>query len=118
MSNPVKILIMFLKPEKATEPASPLVPFLQKFAEPRNKKPSVSIFSNNIFDRNNFRMQLHSINLLCLTCCVKVLKLELKQIREQQDLLFRFMNFLKQEGAVHVLQFCLTVGEASLYILL
>lgn len=33
-----------LKPEKATEPPSPLVPFLQKFAEPRNKKPSVSIF--------------------------------------------------------------------------
>lgn len=41
----------------------------------------------------------------------QVLKLELKQIREQQDLLFRFMNFLKQEGAVHVLQFCLAVGE-------
>lgn len=40
-----------------------------------------------------------------------MLKLELKQIREQQDLLFRFMNFLKQEGAVHVLQFCLTVEE-------
>ncbi|XP_068454795.1 sorting nexin-14-like isoform X2 [Clinocottus analis] len=40
-----------------------------------------------------------------------VLKLDLKQIREQQDLLFRFMNFLKQEGAVHVLQFCLTVEE-------
>lgn len=39
------------------------------------------------------------------------MKLELKEIREQQDLLFRFMNFLKQEGAVHVLQFCLTVGE-------
>uniref|UniRef100_A0A671YXM8 Sorting nexin 14 n=1 Tax=Sparus aurata TaxID=8175 RepID=A0A671YXM8_SPAAU len=37
----------------------------------------------------------------------QVLKLELKEIREQQDLLFRFMNFLKQEGAVHVLQFCL-----------
>uniref|UniRef100_A0A8C5GL15 Sorting nexin 14 n=1 Tax=Gouania willdenowi TaxID=441366 RepID=A0A8C5GL15_GOUWI len=36
------------------------------------------------------------------------LKLELKEIREQQDLLFRFMNFLKQEGAVHVLQFCLS----------
>lgn len=44
----------------------------------------------------------------------QVLKLELKQIREQQDLLFRFMNFLKQEGAVHVLQICLTVGEAYL----
>ncbi|RMC13285.1 hypothetical protein DUI87_10820 [Hirundo rustica rustica] len=40
-----------------------------------------------------------------------VLKLELKEIRDQQDLLFRFMNFLKQEGAVHVLQFCLTVEE-------
>uniref|UniRef100_A0A4W4F3X1 Sorting nexin 14 n=1 Tax=Electrophorus electricus TaxID=8005 RepID=A0A4W4F3X1_ELEEL len=40
---------------------------------------------------------------------IKVLKLELQEIREQQDLLFRFMNFLKQEGAVHVLQFCLTV---------
>ncbi|XP_075874097.1 sorting nexin-14-like isoform X3 [Nelusetta ayraudi] len=40
-----------------------------------------------------------------------VLKLELKEIREQQDLLFRYMNFLKQEGAVHVLQFCLAVEE-------
>uniref|UniRef100_UPI0037E92A67 sorting nexin-14 isoform X2 n=1 Tax=Semicossyphus pulcher TaxID=241346 RepID=UPI0037E92A67 len=40
-----------------------------------------------------------------------VLKLELKEIRNDQDLLFRFMNFLKQEGAVHVLQFCLTVEE-------
>ncbi|KAF6116269.1 sorting nexin 14 [Phyllostomus discolor] len=74
------IFIVDSPPEKATEPPSPLVPFLQKFAEPRNKKPSV-------------------------------LKLELKQIREQQDLLFRFMNFLKQEGAVHVLQICLTVEE-------
>ncbi|XP_068609792.1 sorting nexin-14-like [Brachionichthys hirsutus] len=40
-----------------------------------------------------------------------VLKLQLKEIREQQDLLFRFMSFLKQEGAVHVLQFCLAVEE-------
>lgn len=45
--------------------------------------------------------------------CLQVLKLELKDIREQQDLLFRFMNFLKQEGAVHVLQFCLTVGKEA-----
>ncbi|XP_054251138.1 sorting nexin-14 isoform X2 [Indicator indicator] len=77
------LLLIFIDdspPEKATEPTSALVPFLQKFAEPRNKKPSV-------------------------------LKLELKEIRDQQDLLFRFMNFLKQEGAVHVLQFCLTVEE-------
>ncbi len=46
----------------------------------------------------------------CMLFC-KVLKLDLKEIREQQDLLFRFMSFLKEEGAVHVLQFCLTVGE-------
>ncbi|XP_041105455.1 sorting nexin-14 isoform X4 [Polyodon spathula] len=77
------LLLLFIDdtpPESDTEPPSALVPFLQKYAEPRNKKPSV-------------------------------LKLELKEIREQQDLLFRFMNFLKQEGAVHVLQFCLTVEE-------
>lgn len=45
---------------------------------------------------------------------LQVLKLELKEIREQQDLLFRFMNFLKQEGAVHVLQFCLAVGTITI----
>ncbi|KAJ3612742.1 hypothetical protein NHX12_019000 [Muraenolepis orangiensis] len=67
-------------PEEPAEPTTALVPFLQRYADPRNKKSSV-------------------------------LKLELKEIREQQDLLFRFMNFLKQEGAVHVLQFCLAVEE-------
>ncbi|XP_056281538.1 sorting nexin-14-like isoform X6 [Pseudoliparis swirei] len=77
------LLLIFIDnspPEEATEPASTLVPFLQKYSDIRSKKPSV-------------------------------LKLELKEIREQQDLLFRFMNFLKQEGAVHVLQFCLAVEE-------
>ncbi|KAM5163947.1 sorting nexin-14 isoform 2-T2 [Mantella aurantiaca] len=81
--NVNRLLLLFIDdspPEQATEPASNLVPFLQKFAEPQNKNPSV-------------------------------LKLELKEIREEQDLLFRFMNFLKQEGAVHVLQFCLSVEE-------
>ncbi|XP_077413214.1 sorting nexin-14 isoform X9 [Vanacampus margaritifer] len=77
------LLLLFIDnspPEAATEPTSMLVPFLQKYSDPRSRKPSV-------------------------------LKLELKEIREQQDLLFRFMNFLKQEGAVHVLQFCLAVEE-------
>ncbi|KAK2855848.1 hypothetical protein Q5P01_004583 [Channa striata] len=87
MADPDTVNLMVLifvddtPPEPATEPPSSLVPFLQKYADVGNKKPS------------------------------QVLKLELKQIREQQDLLFRFMNFLKQEGAVHVLQFCLTVEE-------
>uniref|UniRef100_A0A8B9L6J8 Sorting nexin-14-like n=1 Tax=Astyanax mexicanus TaxID=7994 RepID=A0A8B9L6J8_ASTMX len=49
--------------------------------------------------------------LFCTYVFMKVLKLDLKEIRDQQDLLFRFMSFLKQEGAVHVLQFCLTVEE-------
>ncbi|XP_041068402.1 sorting nexin-14 isoform X10 [Carcharodon carcharias] len=77
------LLLIFIDdspPEPATEPPSPLVPFLQKYADARNKAQSA-------------------------------LKLELKEIREQQDLLFWFMNFLKQEGAVHVLQFCFTVEE-------
>ncbi|XP_040284659.1 sorting nexin-14 isoform X2 [Bufo bufo] len=81
--NVNRLLLIFIDnspPEEATEPTSTLVPFLQKFAEPKNKNPSV-------------------------------LKLELKEIRAEQDLLFRFMSFLKQEGAVHVLQFCLTVEE-------
>lgn len=43
---------------------------------------------------------------------LQVLQLQLKAIRSQQDLLFRFLNFLKQEGAVHVLQFCLAAGKA------
>ncbi|XP_053566468.1 sorting nexin-14 isoform X2 [Bombina bombina] len=81
--NVNRLLLIFIDdspPEQATEPTSSLVPFLQKFADHKNKNPSV-------------------------------LKLELKEIRAEQDLLFRFMNFLKQERAVHVLQFCLTVEE-------
>ncbi|KAM6915488.1 sorting nexin-14-like [Xenentodon cancila] len=86
MADPDTVNLMVLifvddtPPEPATEPPSPLVPFLQKYANVSSKKSSV-------------------------------LKMELKQIREQQDLLFRFINFLKQEGAVHVLQFCLAVEE-------
>uniref|UniRef100_A0A8C5WYC2 Sorting nexin 14 n=1 Tax=Laticauda laticaudata TaxID=8630 RepID=A0A8C5WYC2_LATLA len=37
-------------PEMATEPASPLVPFLQKFAESRNKKPSALHFELKEFE--------------------------------------------------------------------
>ncbi|XP_035986313.1 sorting nexin-14 isoform X2 [Fundulus heteroclitus] len=86
MADPDTVNLMVLifvddaPPEAATDPPSPLVPFLQKYTSVSSKKPSV-------------------------------LKLELKEIREQQDLLFRFLNFLKQEGAVHVLQFCLAVEE-------
>uniref|UniRef100_A0AAY5EC99 PXA domain-containing protein n=1 Tax=Electrophorus electricus TaxID=8005 RepID=A0AAY5EC99_ELEEL len=80
VNHMVLIFIDDTPPEQATEPPSSLVPFLQKYADSRNRKHSV-------------------------------LKLDLKTIRKQQDLLFHFMSFLKQEGAVHVLQFCLTVEE-------
>uniref|UniRef100_A0A671L071 Sorting nexin-14-like n=1 Tax=Sinocyclocheilus anshuiensis TaxID=1608454 RepID=A0A671L071_9TELE len=80
VNHMVLIFIDDNPPEPVTDPPSALVPFLEKFADPRNTKSSV-------------------------------LKLDLKEIREQQDLLFRFMSFLKEEGAVHVLQFCLTVEE-------
>ncbi len=56
-------------------------------------------------------ISVQSLSTCSLSLSHQVLKLELKEIREQQDLLFRFMNFLKQEGAVHVLQFCLAVGK-------
>ncbi|XP_064846723.1 sorting nexin-14-like isoform X7 [Oncorhynchus masou masou] len=80
VNHMVLIFVDDSPPELAMDPPYALVPFLQKYADPRTKNTSV-------------------------------LKLELKEIREQQDLLFRFMNFLKQEGAVQVLQFCLTVEE-------
>ncbi|KAM9496772.1 sorting nexin-14 isoform 1-T1 [Clarias gariepinus] len=80
VNHMVLLFIDDTPPESATEPSSALVPFLQKYADPRNRNPSV-------------------------------LKLDLKEIRQQQDLLFRFMSFLKQEGAVHVLQFCLAIEE-------
>ncbi|KAK7133557.1 hypothetical protein R3I94_015438 [Phoxinus phoxinus] len=80
VNHMVLIFIDDSPPEPIYDPPSALVPFLEKFADTRNKKSSV-------------------------------LKLDLKEIREQQDLLFRFMSFLKEEGAVHVLQFCLTVEE-------
>lgn len=37
------ICLLPLQPEEATEPTSSLVPFLQKYSDPRSKKPSVSI---------------------------------------------------------------------------
>lgn len=35
---------------------------------------------------------------------------DLKMIRKDTDLLYAFMQFLKKENAVHLLQFCLDVG--------
>ncbi|XP_014826771.1 PREDICTED: sorting nexin-14-like isoform X3 [Poecilia mexicana] len=61
----------------------------------------------------DFMADPDTVNLMVLLFMddTPVLQLQLKAIRSQQDLLFRFLNFLKQEGAVHVLQFCLAVEE-------
>lgn len=36
---------------------------------------------------------------------------DLKTIRKDTDLLYAFMQFLKKENSVHLLQFCLDVGR-------
>lgn len=36
---------------------------------------------------------------------------DLKTIRKDTDLLYAFMQFLKKENSVHLLQFCLDVGN-------
>lgn len=111
-------LFYFMQPEQATEPASNLVAFLQKFAEPMNRNPSVCamlpmfvVLKKFLRHLCEYKRSCPGLNKALIFILPKVLKLELKEIREEQDLLFRFMNFLKHEGAVHVLQFCLTVGR-------
>lgn len=42
---------------------------------------------------------------------VSTLATDLKSIRRNTDLLYSFMQFLKREGFVHLLQFCLDVGK-------
>lgn len=36
---------------------------------------------------------------------------DLKTVLKCQNLLYHFMQFLKKEGCVHILQFCLDVGK-------
>lgn len=42
----IRITFSSFQPEEATEPTSVSVPFLQKYSDIRNKKPTVSISSN------------------------------------------------------------------------
>lgn len=69
-------------PEVATEPPAPKVPFLEKFAPPE-------IMQNDS----------------------AMLQVELPEILQSQDMLYPFMTFLKAQGAVNILQFCLTVED-------
>nr|XP_039256034.1 sorting nexin-14-like [Styela clava] len=78
------LLIFFDKslPEEATEPPAPAVSFLEKFAPP-------DILQNDS----------------------AMLQVDLPEILQTQDMLYQFMTFLKTQGAVNILQFCLTVED-------
>lgn len=39
---------------------------------------------------------------------------DLKAVLKCQNLLYHFMQFLKKEGCVHILQFCLDVGKYNI----
>ncbi|GFR71743.1 sorting nexin-14 [Elysia marginata] len=85
------ILLVFfdnIPPPVATEPPTPMVPFLGRFSQPRTHSQS------------------------CL-------RLELKDVinPETPDLLYPFMQFLKSEAAVNVLQFCLACDDFNRRIL-
>uniref|UniRef100_A0A6I8S063 Sorting nexin 14 n=1 Tax=Xenopus tropicalis TaxID=8364 RepID=A0A6I8S063_XENTR len=96
-----ELLFPFILPPKSTD-SRPLTLLLRE------------ILSGSVFlPSMDFLADPDTVNKLLLIFMddSPVLKMELQEIRKEQDLLFRFMNFLKQEGAVHVLQFCLTVEE-------
>ncbi|XP_055877847.1 sorting nexin-14-like isoform X3 [Biomphalaria glabrata] len=84
------LLVFFDKtpPPQATEPPSPMVPFLGQFSQARARNQS------------------------CL-------RLELKDVinPECPELLYPFMQFLKSEAAVNVLQFCLACSDFNRRIL-
>ncbi|ESO84230.1 hypothetical protein LOTGIDRAFT_184319 [Lottia gigantea] len=82
VNNLILIFLDETPPPEATEPPSELVPFLDKFSIKQPKKPN------------------------CL-------RLEMKHImdKEQPVLLYAFMQFLKKEAAVNVLQFCLACDD-------
>uniref|UniRef100_A0A8C5CPB3 Sorting nexin 14 n=1 Tax=Gadus morhua TaxID=8049 RepID=A0A8C5CPB3_GADMO len=122
LRNLTEILFPYILPPKALDcrsltllirevlAGSVFLPSMDYLADPSlQNQPQLWFLSCNATPTHATRS---TSGIICISCMMlQVLKLELKEIREQQDLLFRFMNFLKQEGAVHVLQFCLTVEE-------
>ena len=46
--------------------------------------------------------------------CFQALKLDLSTVLKDQSLLYPFIQFLKGEGCVNILQFCLDVGKIFL----
>ncbi|XP_068582415.1 sorting nexin-14-like isoform X6 [Cebidichthys violaceus] len=123
-----EMLFPYILPPKATDcrsltllirevlAGSVFLPSMDYLADPDTVNHLLLIFINNSPPEEATEPSSTSVPFLQKYSDIRsrkpsVLKLELKEIREQQDLLFRFMNFLKQEGAVHVLQFCLAVEE-------
>ncbi|KAG8444816.1 hypothetical protein GDO86_009826 [Hymenochirus boettgeri] len=123
-----EILFPYILPPKSTDSrpltllvreilsGSVFLPSMDFLADPDNVNRLLLLFMDDSPPEQATEPTSYSVSFLQKFSEVKnknpsVLKLELKEIRKEQDLLFRFMNFLKQEGAVHVLQFCLTVEE-------
>ena len=46
--------------------------------------------------------------------CFQALRLDLSSVLKDQSLLYPFIQFLKGEGCVNILQFCLDVGKIFL----
>lgn len=46
--------------------------------------------------------------------CFQALRLDLSSVLKDQSLLYPFIQFLKGEGCVNILQFCLDVGKILL----
>ncbi|XP_046344151.1 sorting nexin-14-like isoform X1 [Haliotis rufescens] len=82
VNNLILIFLDNTPPPVAKEPPSPMVPYLEAFAQPLNQNKS------------------------CL-------RLELKEVinKDTPELLYPFMQFLKSEAAVNVLQFCLACDD-------
>ncbi|XP_041362664.1 sorting nexin-14-like isoform X2 [Gigantopelta aegis] len=88
INNLILIFLDNTPPPEPTEPPSPMVPFLGHFSQPLSHNKS------------------------CL-------RLELKDVinKDAPELLYPFMQFLKSEAAVNVLQFCLACDDFNQRIL-
>ncbi len=45
---------------------------------------------------------------------LQVLHMEMSSLIENSSLLYNFQKFMKREGALNILQFCLTVGKFNI----
>ena len=54
---------------------------------------------------------LNSLHMFLILVFTQVLHMEMSNMLENSSLLYNFQKFMKREGALNILQFCLTVGK-------